>query len=181
MKNILILSEDFVKTNTELSDNYWGKFLLPSIRDMQDIYLQQCLGTNLYNSVLNKIANNELDGYYKELVEDYARWYLLHLVVMDALVVANTKVGNIGAVHSRDEQVTNLTDAEIDRLGKSHDIKANHYLKRMQEFLIENKSEFPELDSCTCEGMKANLKAAADCGIWLGGARGYKLRPTLSI
>ena len=175
MRNILITGEDFIKSNSETNDNVFGKFLLPSIRDMQDIYIQQCLGTNLYNTVLDKIANGELTGMYKTLVEDYARWYLLHLVVMDVLTTVNSKIGNLGAVHTRDEMITNLTDEEVDRLRYNHEVKANHYLKRLQEFVLENKDSFPELDACTCEGMKANLKSAATTSLWLGGIVGKRL------
>lgn len=176
MKNVLILSEDFVKTNSELSDNLFGKYILPSIRDMQDINLQQTLGTSLYNYVLDLISASTLDNQYKVLVDDYARWYLLHLVCADVLTIVNTKIGNLGAVHTSDERVVNLSDGEIDRLQKSHIYKANHYLRRMQEYLIENRELFPELDTCTCEGMKANLNSATDCGIWLGGIRARRVR-----
>lgn len=176
MKNVLLCSEDFIKTNSELSDNLFGKFLLPSVRDMQDINLQQTLGSSLYNYILDQVSAGTLADQYKVLVDDYARWYLLHLVCADVLTIANTKIGNIGAVHTSDERVVNLTDAEVDRLQKSHISKANHYLRRMQEYLIENRDLFPELDTCTCEGMKAHLKSAADCGLWLGGIRGRCVR-----
>ena len=83
VNNVLILSEDFVKTNSNLSDNAWGKFLLPAIREAQHIHLQTILGTSLYEAILNKIKDNDLADPYKELVDDYCRWYLLFATATD--------------------------------------------------------------------------------------------------
>lgn len=176
MKNVLLVSEDYIKTNSELSDNLWSKYLLPSVRDMQDINLREALGNSLYEYILDQVSAGTLSDQYKVLVDDYARIYLLHLVCADVLGIVNTKIGNLGAVHTSDERVVNLTDDEVDRLLHNHQNKANHYRKRMCEFILDNRENFPELNECDCEGIRAALYSNADCGIWLGGARGKRVK-----
>ena len=53
MTNILLISEDYIKTNSNLNDNVWGDYLLPAIREAEDIGLQSILGSCLYAPVVS--------------------------------------------------------------------------------------------------------------------------------
>ena len=173
--NILLLSEDFVKTNSNLSDNVWGKFLLPAVREAQDIYLQEIIGTALYQSILEKIKDNALIDPYKEFVDDYVRWFLLYQVLTDVIDVLDVKLANLGTVRSRDEYVDNISDGERDRLKQNYQYKADFYCRRMQEYLLNNRNAFPELEQCVCDRLSAQLNSAASTGIFLGGYRSKRL------
>ena len=174
--NVLIVSEDFVKSNSNLGDNVFGKFLLPAIRESQEIYLQQIIGTALYESILEKIKDGNLVDPYKEFVDDYIRWTLLYQVLSDVIDILDVKLANLGTVRSRDEYVDSISDGERDRLKQNYQYKADFYCKRMQEFLLNNRNAFPELDECTCDRLDAQLHSSASTGRFLGGARGFELK-----
>lgn len=176
MRNILILSEDYIKTNSGLNDNVWGKTLLPAIREAQDIWLQTIIGENLYNAILDRISTNTLVDAYKTLVDDYCRPYTMYVVLADILDGLNSKIGNIGVVRTRDEYVDNLTDSERDRLYHNFMYKADFYCRRLQQYLLNCRNDFPELDDCACENIKTHLNSAASTDIFLGGARGKRIR-----
>lgn len=173
--NILLLSEDFIKTNSNISDNAFGKFLLPAIRESQEIYLQEIIGSALYQSILEKIKDNALTDPYKEFVDDYVRWYLLYQVLADVIDILDVKLANLGTVRSRDEYVDNIGDGERDRLKQNYQYKADFYCRRMQEFLLNNRNAFVELDECVCDRLNAQLNSSASTGIFLGGYRGKRL------
>ncbi len=176
INNVLILSEDFVKTNSNISDNAWGKFLLPAIRESQNIYLQTILGTNLYQAILGKIADGTLEDPYKELVDDYVRWYLLYVVLSDVIDVLDVKLANLGTYRSSDQYVEIITDEERQRLKQNYAYKAQFYGDRMVEFLLNNRQAFPELDDCACNSLKSHLNKQAATGLWLGGIYGANTR-----
>lgn len=176
MRNILILSEDYLKTNSGLNENVFGKTILPAIREAQDIELQTIIGESLYNAILDKISTNTLVDAYKTLVDDYCRPYVMYMTLAGLVDGLANKMGNIGVVRSRDEYVDNLSDDERDRVFHSYVYKADFYGRRLQEFLLNNRQEFPELDDCACESIKAHLNSAASTGLWLGGLRGKKIR-----
>ena len=176
INNVLMISEDFVKTNSNLGDNVWGKYLLPAIREAQHIQLQSIIGTQLYESILTKIVEGSLADQYKELVDDYCRWYLLYAVLSDIIDVLDIKLVNLGTVRTRDEYVDNISDAERVRLKTNYQYKADWYCKRLQEYLLDHIELFPEIDSCTCESIKSNLHSAASTGVFLGGFRGRRIR-----
>ena len=164
-----------MKSNSNLGDNVWGKFLLPAIRESQDIYLQEIIGSALYQSILEKIKDNSLTDPYKEFVDDYVRWYLLYQVLADVIDILDVKLANLGTVRSRDEYVDNIGDGERDRLKQNYQYKADFYCRRMQEFLLNNRNAFTELDECVCDRLNAQLNSSASTGIFLGGYRSYIL------
>lgn len=171
MTNILLINEDYVKSNSNISDNAWGKYLLPAIREAQDIYLQPILGANLYQAILDMVTSGTLSDNYKHLVDEFVQPTLLYQTLSNAIDVIDVKLVNLGTVRNRDEYVDNISDAERDRLKSSYTFKADFYARRLQEFLLGNRDLFPELDDCACNNMRANLASAASTGLWLGGRR----------
>lgn len=173
---VLLTNEKFIKDNSNLSDNLYGKFLLPAMREAQEIGLQQIVGQNLYVALCDKVSGNTLTGVYKTLMDDYVQWYLLYKVMSDIVDIIDVKMSNIGTVRNKDEYVENISDGERVRLKAHYQDRCNFYTSRMQSYLIVNYNSFPELGADTYNKIKAELKSSETCGIWLKGARGYRLR-----
>ena len=171
IKNILLTSEDYIKTNSNLSDNCFGKLLLPAIRDVQDIYLQTILGSNLYNTLLHMVSAGTIADQYKELM-DHIQQYMLYMVLSDIVDYLDVKLANLGTYRNSDQYVENIDDKERQRLKQNYEYKAQFYGDRLVEFLLNNKEQFPELDECDCNTLKSHLVKQADTGLWLGGIIG---------
>ncbi len=180
MNNILVISEDTIRTNSELSKNLWSKSLLPAIRTAQDIYLQEFLGSCLYNKILTLISSNTVSDQgneqYKQLLDDHITPYMIERVVADVIPIVGSKVVNMGVIKSTDEHTQTVSADEVDRIAQLHINKADHYAKRMQHYLKANSELFPELDCGNCGDVKPTLDSAADSGIFLGGFRGKRVR-----
>lgn len=179
MTKILLVSEDYIKTNSNLNDNVWGDYLLPAIREAEDIGLQSILGSCLYKQILYLVDENLIGeteyAPYKELLDEYIQEYLMYQVITDLTPIIGVKLANLGTVISNDEHVLNLGEAERNRLATYYSYRAGFYAKRLQEYLLNNRTAFPELKECDCERLKANLRSSANVGVWLGGYRGRKL------
>lgn len=175
MAKVLLISEDKIKTLSGLDDNIWGKSLLPSIREAQEIGLQSIIGSCLYERLCSMVEDGSImyneNSAYKSLLDNQIQYYLLYKVISDLIPIIGVKLANIGVVISNDEHVQNLTEDERSRVATYYDYRADFYCKRLQEFLIENQELFPELDECSCSNMKKNLDSAASIGLWLGGYR----------
>lgn len=164
MTNILLISEDKIKTESALSDNVWGKYLMPAIREAQEINLSQVIGQNLLDEIYYKVLNNQISGDYKTLLEDYIQPYLLYQVQANIVPTLNVKLANIGTVLTQDEHIVNLSKTDVDNLKQNIQYKADFYCRRLQEYLLQNRETFG-LDDCMCGNIKANLDSAASTGI----------------
>lgn len=175
----LLCSEKFIKENSSISDNIGGKYILAALRDAQEIRLKGIVGECL----LNTLKQMQADGVfreepipvdalpYKELV-DQCQFFLLHATEVDLLFRVSYKVSNFGVAKSSDENLQVASSGEIERQQVFYQSKADAEAAQIQEFLLQNRSSFPELKACDCARIQANLRTAASCGIVLGGARG---------
>lgn len=176
MNRIYLITEDKIKTLSNLNDNVWGEYLTPAIFDAQEMGLQTILGSCLYHSLLSKVADKSITETenvpYKTLLDDYVTIYLVYKVIADLVPIIGVKLTNLGTVVSNDEHVSNLQKADRDNLKQFYQMKADFYARRIQEYLLEGKDAYVELDECACRAIKANLNSAASTGLFLGGARG---------
>lgn len=174
-KEILLSSEAFIKSVTAVSDNLAGKYILPSLREAQEQGLKGILGDKLLARVKKLIKDNQIDqeafAAYKALVE-HSQYYLAYMTIVDVTNKVSFKIANFGVVKSTDE---NLQVAPYDEIVKQqyyYQSKADAYCLDLQNWILENRSSFPELTECQCRKIHSNLYSAASCGIFLGGARG---------
>lgn len=176
MTNILLISEDFIKTNSGLNDNVWGSYLTPAIREAQYIKLQQILGTSLYQSLLDKVADGTIKNTdfkeYKTLLDEYVQIYLMYQTISDLVPIIGVKLTNLGVVVSNDEHLTNLSQSERELVQTYYEQRAEFYGKRLQEFLKDNSLVYKELKDCI--NISPTLNSVAETGLWLGGLRGRK-------
>lgn len=175
MLKVLLCSEDFVKTNSALNDNLWGKFLLPAIVEAQDINLQTYLGECLYKTILNMVADGSITAStnesYKALLDDCIQPYLLYQIQANIVPVLNVKMANIGSVVSKDEYINTLSQGNIDLVQSDFQHKADFYAQRMLNFILNHSNEL-NLDECACRSLRAHLDSSASTSIWLGGLSG---------
>lgn len=179
MRNILLISEDKVKTLSNLDANVFGKWLLPSIREAQDINLQQIIGSCLYNYILTLVETGEIaddaNAKYKDLLDNEITDFLIYQSLVNVIPKININLANFGVAISNDEHIQTLSQGNVDLVRGYYQGIADVYQKRLQNYLLNNCIYFPELNACNCEGIKPNLKSMTNtCGLWLGGYRNRK-------
>ena len=175
MAEILLSSEKFIKEVTSISDNLAGKYILPSLREAQEVGLRNILGSCLLDRVKELRRLNLLDdpanAIYKELVQE-AQYYLAYMTVVEVTNKVSYKVTNFGVAKSQDENLQVATQDEIGKMQYYYQGKADYYALLFQQWLLDNRTLIPELTACACRRIQSNLYSAATCGIWLGGPRG---------
>lgn len=178
-KDILLVSEDYIKTFTNANDNISGDYILPAIYFSQRQYLEECLGTALVRKIQGLIAIGELENEenkpYKELLDDYIQDYLAFTALSEIIINTSFKINNFGASRTEDEKQYGVSFSEVYKLRDYYKSKADYLQYRMQRFLIANYENYPELvEYKTVADLQTNLYSAAGSNIWLGGARNPK-------
>ena len=179
MAEILLSSEAFVKSVTSASDNLSGKYILPSLREAQEIGLRGILGDDLLAKLKDLRKDGKLEtesgGVYKTLV-DHCQYYLAYMTIVEVANKVSYKIANFGVTKTQDENLQVASQDEIGKMQFYYQSKADACCLDLQNFLLEHRKDYPELTECSCHKIESNLLSAASCGIFLGGGRGKIIR-----
>ena len=185
MNNVLLISEDYIKSVTNISDNINGNYLLPAIQLAQDIELTETIGTPLLTHLQELIYNNEIqleeNKDYKYLLDKYLQPLLAYNAIQHIVVPISFKLANVGVSRTSDEKMEYATANEVDRVKAYYKHIADMYQYRLQRYLIANYNKYPQLlEYKSIADIRANLYSSASCNLWLGGVRGKQsINPTL--
>lgn len=174
---VLLTSTNFVRTQTAISDNVTDKLILPAIRETQDINLREILGSNLLNKLCELVVSGKIEfpqnSKYKELL-DIGQYYICYQSISNLVVSSTYKINNLGIHQNNDEYTQVPYMSEVFRLKDWWVSRADHYCLLMQQFILRNIKDFPELDGDDYNRIHSHLYSSASCGINLGGERGVK-------
>ena len=177
MAEILLSSETFIKSVTNISDNVAGKYILSSLREAQEVSLKSIIGESLLEKLKTLVKDGKIDQEgnldYKYLVNK-CQYYLAYMTIVELIYKVSYKIGNAGLVKTSDENLQVATLDEMIAQKEYYQGKADFHCYELQNFILNRRSAFPEVDDCTCRKIHANLYSAATCGIFLGGARGKR-------
>lgn len=175
MKNVILCSPDFIRLNSNISDNVNSKVLATAIRETQDDELQEILGQPLLEKLQDLVEDNTIENpenkIYKDVL-DKAQMFIVYKVIAEIIITLNCKVDNAGLIQTRDENMEFMSLDDTFTLKQHYDTKASHYAYLLQNFLMENLSLIPELTEFQAWKIKSTLYSAASPSIFLGGPRG---------
>jgi hypothetical protein len=179
MAEILLSSENFIKSVTNISDNVAGKYILSSLREAQEVSLKgiigECMLDRLKSLVKDKEIENVENAKYRYLL-DKCQYYLAYMTIVELIYKVSYKIGNAGVVKTSDDNLQVATMDEIIAQKEYYQSKADFHCIELQNYILEDMVDYPEVDDCTCRRIHANLHSAATCGFFLGGARGKRRR-----
>ena len=152
-RDVLFISEDYIKSESMLDDNVSGKYLLTAIKLAQDIELRSVIGKCLLETLQQKIFDREIDaienGDYKDLLDVYIQPFLLYQVLSEIIIPTTYKMSNFGLMRSDDEKDYSVDNGQVNLIREFYMDKANVYKKRLQNYLCNNNSAVYRLKICT--------------------------------
>lgn len=176
-KNLLV-DETFIKSVTNISDNIRSKLIEPAIFEAQNEDLRGVLGDRLLSRLIDLVVSGDI---YKEEYSNYkellikCQYFLAYTVASNICILTAVKIDNAGLQQVSDERMNPLSISECFQIQKYYTNRADYLCKQLQNYLLQNKSLFPELCHNSIHSIKSNLNSAASCGIFLGGPRGRKI------
>lgn len=175
MDNILLISENYLRTNFNISDNVQSKYLLSAIRQAQEINYQSVVGGAMLRKLTTLISEGKIkkaeNDIYKQLV-DASQMFLAYSAICELIVIVNIKIDNIGVNMTSDENVEVLGLDDMFRMQDYYRTKADYYLNMLQNWIVNNINSLPEINSHQIHDIYSNMYSSASCGVNLGGARG---------
>ena len=128
MNRVLLISEDFVKELTNMSDNMQGKLINPAIAEAQEAGLREILGDCLMDRLLELVETGEIEfdenAMYKKLL-DKAQYYLAYQVITNVMISTAVKIDNSGLMQVNDEHTQNISMEDSFQLRDFYQKKAD--------------------------------------------------------
>ena len=140
---LLINREDLIR-RTPLSGNLDMDKVTHYIKIAQDIYIQELLGTRLYEKLLSDVLGSSLSGDYLDLVRNYVKPILAQYAFLEYLPFSQYTISNKGVFKHSSENAELPSVAEVNKMQSVTRDTAQHYSKRLVDFLCANPTLFPE-------------------------------------
>lgn len=140
------MTEQYLKENTPLDDNVDIKLLRTAMREGQDIYIRDLIGSGIYNELLTQIASDpDLSGFpdNKTLLKEYILPSLKYYVLYESAQVMSFQLVNKGIV-TRTSEFQNPADisAVVSLMNHWKD-RGEYYARRLTAFLCANATTYP--------------------------------------
>ena len=167
---IFLVSPDDVKAASNINYNVDDGDVSSAIRTAQNIYLRDIIGDRLLEAIQDMVSGDTLSEHpaYEELLDNYISEYLTYKACVEVCVPISIKIRNIGLSQDFDANIQAAQLRNIAEVADFYETQAIDKCNRMIDFLLQNRSAFPELDMhCTC-GEEPNLKKRANTQLYLG-------------
>lgn len=145
---VQLIDTDYVFLHTTIDKNTDPGLLNPNIIVSQDTELQQIIGANLYETIMNLVANGDIDDpskiKYKTLLNNYIQPALAHWCVWFSLPDIQYRLTNKAILSKTTDHATNTGLNELVYLRNNVKHYADFYNQRIREYIINDTSSFPE-------------------------------------
>ena len=151
MNKVLLISENTLKTYTAINENVQSDELRFCILQSQQIFLQESLGTNLYNQMLKLVGTGTIsdpaNAVYKNLLDTYIQPTLITYSYYLGLDNFYVKWVSVGMVSNRSEQGDKIDHRTFQYLKSNAKQQAEFNDSLLRRHLIFKSGLYPEYTS----------------------------------
>lgn len=137
-----LISEKTLKDFSLLDENLsWG-YIQPTLTYIQDLKMNELLGSELYIDIKDEVKSGNVSDKYKVLLDDYIRYVILWNVMSHIQIPLNNKFRNQGSVMSENQESRLQSLSEIQYTKEFYINTASFYEKELLNFLKNNRSTY---------------------------------------
>lgn len=139
----LFVSTATIKKYGVIENNVDDKLIAQTIIMVQDIQLQQILGSDLYNEIADQINASTLTSLNQTLLDDYIRDFIINATIADGAIIFNYRFSNKGVVTQNSDNQQPVSQRELELIEQKWGRMAEFYGKRLSGYLAENSNTYP--------------------------------------
>ena len=144
---ILLIDSDYIKERSTIMSNVEDAFITPHVFAAQDIYIQQILGSNLYDAMMTDFvqsAQTFASSKYVTLNESYIQPCLLYYTLYECIDDLYAKYTNKSIVVQNSENSTVISEEYLSKRKDDYLNKAEYYSQRITNYLLDNQTTYTE-------------------------------------
>jgi hypothetical protein len=168
----LFVSAATIKKYGVIENNVDDKLIGQTVLMIQDVQLQQILGSDLYNEIADQIDSNTVTALNLTLLVDYIRDFIINQTAADGTFIFNYRYSNKGVVTQNSESQQPVSQRELELLEQKYGRLADFYAKRLSKYLLEKATDYPLFMNGNSEYQDLQSGISTyNTGIYLGNAR----------
>lgn len=167
MSYVLFISSARIKKLTGVYENLYDEYISPYTLQAQDIYVQEKLGTTMYQNLKTKVINDTLSGKETTLLNDYIAPMLAQYSIYLAIPNIHYQIKNKAVLNGTSEDGNPVTLSDVKYLRGQLMDTAQFYGERMREYLRANDTDFPDYINFDEDYMAPNKYSSYTQGIYI--------------
>lgn len=137
------VTEQYLKDNTPLDFNVDAELIKMAMREGQDIYIRDLIGSGIYNELLDQINTPPFSTANATLMTDYIQPALKYYILYESAQSMSFQIVNKGIVtRSSEWQQPADISAIVSLMNKWKD-KGEYYARRLTDYLCANTELYP--------------------------------------
>jgi hypothetical protein len=141
---VYFVSVTYLKDNTPLNENLDDKLLKSSIKEAQEIYIRDVIGSGIYDELQDQAYNGTLTADNTTLLDSYIAPCLKYYTLTESMLPMTFKFMNKSVASRNSENATAITPQELSLIEQRYRDKAEYYAERLRDFLKENPTLYPK-------------------------------------
>ena len=162
MENRFVIPINLIKNKGYTQKNVNDDVLTTTLRRVQDINLQNILGTTFYKAILDGVKNTTLTADEIVLVDDYIAPYLVAQVDYRVTNHLAFEIRNKTTGTTDDQYQKTASDPNMSKIQDDLRDDANHYKNTLIGYLKDNCDLFPEYKEFICNFENINPEQEQD-------------------
>jgi hypothetical protein len=143
MSLVLFIDEQTLKDYSIISDNVDFKQLRPEIITVQDLYIQDIVGSGIYNELKTQIQSNTVSANNQTLLNDYIQPCLMWRVMAESPLALSFKYANKGVVNKTGENSVMPSMPDMANIIGKYQDRSESYAEKLVNYLIANDTIYP--------------------------------------
>lgn len=152
--NVYLIDCDDIREYQAAFSNIDDKFINPIIIDVQNKYVEDILGSNLYKTMISDYRTGNgtaSETRFDDLVDNYIFPVILNYTLYHLCVMISGRVTEKGMVKQNMEFSTPMSSTEIDYFRKYYFDNGQYYSKKLINYIINNTTTYPEYNTTTAD------------------------------
>jgi hypothetical protein len=162
MTGALFIDDTYIKQYTPIGLSIDVNDIYSFISVAQDIYVQDTLGTPLYNYLVDKLVNEVAYTTKEEKLIDLFSISLAYWSIYQALPHLSIKIRNTGVAKTKSDMTETSTLSELKYIREEMKNMAEFYMQRVVNFLCDNSKDFPLYNAISKDMYPTNRQYDSD-------------------
>lgn len=141
---VYLISTTYLKDNTPINENVDDKLLKSAIKESQEIYIRDIIGSGLYNEIQDQAFNGTLTNNNTTLLDTYIAPCLKYYTLTESMLPMTFKMLNKTVASRNSDNANAITIEEMTLMERRFRDKAEYYANRLKDYLCANTSTYPK-------------------------------------